>query len=596
MSRDVQDAIGSRYPWLAAELESTAAGVFQDAWVLPQPPDVVWPVVSDTSRLNRTLHVPIAAFDEVQGQRRGTTRYFRLEFSWTEPPWEWVAERLVVCRKVFERGPVRSVLAVMMLEPDGEGTRFTVWYGWVPRGLMGPLVVRRIGAYLRKSYEELIPEMTHWLAGPRTPDTSPLVRLRKKRAPDAEIRAENARRTLLLRGIEPDVTDGLIQHVLHADAMDLDRIRPFALADALGLPRERVLDAALIGTSAGLLLARWDVVCPHCRGTRSSHVSLDDIASKHTCEACDVAFPTTSERLELTFRVHEAVRHVEPRVYCAAEAALKPHVRVQVHPREPRTVELSLRPGRYLLRTSDFLVNHRIEVSADGPEQAQVSKHSGDGAIELSSAGRLALPAIRGTWVLEAVEPLLDATRPAHALSRAAYREVMGEETLGPDIALEMGTQTLLFTDVVGSTVLYRTLGDTAAFTAVRQHFAAVFAHVRAEGGAVIKTIGDSVMAAFTTPEAALRAAENIASADLTPTQVRVSLHDGPCIAVNLDTGMDYFGSTVNEAAKLQGAAGAGEIAVSEELAARLGLEGRSVPYVSGDRNQTATVWSPLQD
>jgi class 3 adenylate cyclase len=48
---------------------------------------------------------------------------------------------------------------------------------------------------------------------------------------------------------------------------------------------------------------------------------------------------------------------------------------------------------------------------------------------------------------------------------------------------------------------------------------------------------------------------------------LRVSIHSGPCLAVNLNNGIDYFGNTVNFAAKLQQMAGAREIAYSPEYA-----------------------------
>jgi class 3 adenylate cyclase len=119
---------------------------------------------------------------------------------------------------------------------------------------------------------------------------------------------------------------------------------------------------------------------------------------------------------------------------------------------------------------------------------------------------------------------------------------------------------------------------------------------VRAEGGAVVKTIGDAVMAAFTTPQAAARAARHIARADLGELSVRLSLHTGPCIAVNLDTGLDYFGRVVNEAAKLQAAADAGQVALRAELAERLGLEGRPATYRYGPHTHDAIVWTPTSD
>ncbi|MCA9622908.1 MAG: hypothetical protein KC731_28010, partial [Myxococcales bacterium] len=50
-------------------------------------------------------------------------------------------------------------------------------------------------------------------------------------------------------------------------------------------------------------------------------------------------------------------------------------------------------------------------------------------------------------------------------------------------------------------------------------------------------------------------------------------IHTGLCIAVNLNSNIDYFGNTVNLAAKLQGMAGAGDIALSEATRRASGVE-----------------------
>jgi hypothetical protein len=121
---------------------------------------------------------------------------------------------------------------------------------------------------------------------------------------------------------------------------------------------------------------------------------------------------------------------------------------------------------------------------------------------------------------------------------------------------------------VVGSTAFYASRGDPAAFVEIKRHFDEVFAIVVAERGAVVKTIGDAVMAAFGDPVDAVRAAQRIhcafhpGRAD-SPIRLRVSLNTGPCIAVRLNANADFFGGTVNVAAKLQALAEAYQVAMS---------------------------------
>jgi class 3 adenylate cyclase len=97
----------------------------------------------------------------------------------------------------------------------------------------------------------------------------------------------------------------------------------------------------------------------------------------------------------------------------------------------------------------------------------------------------------------------------------------------------------------------------------VREHFRTLNDIVATEGGAVVKTIGDAVMATFLTPDHALAAALKMREAmrRLNETHgredllLKIDIHEGPCLAVNLNERQDYFGQTVNIASRVQGLA-----------------------------------------
>jgi class 3 adenylate cyclase len=162
-----------------------------------------------------------------------------------------------------------------------------------------------------------------------------------------------------------------------------------------------------------------------------------------------------------------------------------------------------------------------------------------------------------------------DALRPGMLLSFQEFRDLFSEDYIGADVKLAVGEQTLLFTDVVGSTAFYAAKGDPAAFVEIKKHFDEVFSIVAKNRGAVVKTIGDAVMATFVNPVDAVRASQQIHHAfhptrDDTPIRLRISLNTGPCIAVRLNANADFFGGTVNIAAKLQALAEGYQIAMSE--------------------------------
>ena len=121
-----------------------------------------------------------------------------------------------------------------------------------------------------------------------------------------------------------------------------------------------------------------------------------------------------------------------------------------------------------------------------------------------------------------------------------------------------------MFTDLKGSTALYDRVGDLAAYDLVREHFRVLSEIVASEAGAVVKTIGDAVMATFPTPDRALAAAlpharldQGLRDGDLL---IKIGIHEGPCLAVTLNDRLDYFGQTVNIAARVQSLADARSI------------------------------------
>ncbi|HJQ59622.1 MAG TPA: adenylate/guanylate cyclase domain-containing protein, partial [Vineibacter sp.] len=150
-----------------------------------------------------------------------------------------------------------------------------------------------------------------------------------------------------------------------------------------------------------------------------------------------------------------------------------------------------------------------------------------------------------------------------HLLTNQTFRELYKTDMLDVDQRLKIGSLTVLFTDLKGSTELYERVGDLVAFDLVREHFNTLHDIVAAEGGAVVKTIGDAVMATFLTPDHALAAALRMreamrklnASHGRDDLLLKIGIHEGPCLAVTLNERQDYFGQTVNIASRVQGLA-----------------------------------------
>ncbi|MDW8370732.1 MAG: adenylate/guanylate cyclase domain-containing protein [Geminicoccaceae bacterium] len=151
----------------------------------------------------------------------------------------------------------------------------------------------------------------------------------------------------------------------------------------------------------------------------------------------------------------------------------------------------------------------------------------------------------------------------------------------------------ILFVDLADSVSLFERLGDAAAAALVQRLLDRLRAEVAREGGRVVKSLGDGLLATFGPPEACLRAAERmVALAEPALAGVRVAIHRGPIVA-GTD---DVFGDAVNLAARIEARARPGEILASEAFVLALppGLRERARPFdevtVKG-RSGPVRVW-----
>jgi class 3 adenylate cyclase len=185
------------------------------------------------------------------------------------------------------------------------------------------------------------------------------------------------------------------------------------------------------------------------------------------------------------------------------------------------------------------------------------------GPLRLSVENKSDVRALPSLWIAShTLHDLLGKRRPfltaKRLLSNQTFRDIYRTDTLDVDQGLKITSLTFLFTDLKGSTALYDRVGDLVAYDLVREHFRVLNEIVAGQGGAVVKTIGDAVMATFPSPDralaAALRMRESVRNLkkDLL---IKIGIHEGPCLAVTLNDRLDYFGQTVNIAARVQGLA-----------------------------------------
>ncbi len=545
-------------------------------WIheVPGTPEALWPFISDTSRMNRALGTAEMHFEERDGKRWGTAKPGGIRHEWVEMPWNWVANQWLTSLRVYERGFFRAVWAIHRLEPIATGTRIYLYFGTVPRSALKGAAIRLGFPSIERAYKRVLPALAKQLDRLR-PDV--LVLPPPPLSEVAEHRLRTQRDALVALRLSHPCVDALIDWIRTGDDADLHRIQIRERARVWKLPETELLKVALYATRAGLLTLSWDTVCPHCRGVRDENGTLGSLQSSSRCDACQVTFTTdTVESVEVTFRVHPSIRNVPEQLYCSAEPAKKSHIRVQWTLPAGATVGVMprLEPGRYTMWRAQQGGWYLDVEDEGGDRDAKIrwAPHPKDTVIKAPTGAEIVLENTAGepeVFTIEQAKWSDHALRAGQLLSFQEFRDLFSEEYIGADVRLGVGEQTLLFTDVVGSTAFYAERGDPGAFMEIKRHFDEVFAIVAECRGAVVKTIGDAVMATFIDPIDSLRAAYKIHKAfhptrSDTPIRLRISLNTGPCIAVRLNANADFFGGTVNVAAKLQALAEGYQIAMSD--------------------------------
>lgn len=598
-----------KYPWPAKYRALGRPREWLWSFDLRGTPAELWPYVTDTARTNRASGLGEMHYTERNGELFGWHRTAGLRHEFVER-WQWTAPSCAELVREYSTGLPRLIRVLYVLEPHGEGSRFHVHTAWIPRGLFGPLAVRVGMMWFEHKFRAVVQRMADAVG--RAPLTS-ATRIEPPRLDDDRRRRLRVLRDALRgRGVDVDALDRLIALAESGDELELERIRVRQLARDWKLDERSLLVAALHATRGGLLELTWDVMCPHCRGVRRKLKTLGEIPERERCDACEIEFGTDRENaIEVTFRIHPSIRPLEGAVYCSAQPVRRAHIRLsqEVAPGESRAVDTAFAPGRYRARRRGEEAVAPLVVRAEA-ERGQVVHWSADGGpdrVEVGPAPQFELVAGEGaptTFVVEEVEWDAGALQPADLFNLQEFRDLFNEQYLAAGVQLHIGEQTVLFTDIVGSTKFYAEVGDPTAFVEVKKHFAAIYAVVAAQGGAVVKTIGDAVMAAFSDPLAAVRAAGDIhGKFPDGGLRLRISINTGPCIAVNLNSGIDYFGGTVNTAAKLQRVADAGEVALSENVTSAPGVQ-RALSQLGGPVRQSqlahdalgllpVTVWRP---
>lgn len=437
----------------------------------------------------------------------------------------------------------------------------------------------------------------------------------------------------------PDAAAAIEALVAHGDDAALNRINVLEFAESRNLRVDHAIGAFLHAARLGLFDMSWNLLCPGCGGVLDAHKTLQAVrCDEYACALCAAGYqPTLDEMVEVSFTVSPRLRRIAAhapdtlslleysrQMYWSSGIRLPAGAEferllqrividsVELPAGESTVRELTL-PTEFVIvfdpvtHTSCF-IDVQGEPTSERRELGVVMKTGGishgtvrmaPGPLRLTLENHTAWRTLPGVYIAgHDLHELLGQRKPfltgKRLLTNQTFRDLYRTDALDIDQRLKITSLTFLFSDLIGSTAMYERVGDLAAFELVKSHFRLLHEVIGEYSGAVVKTIGDAVMATFPTPDLALAAGMRMRVAvralGRSPDELmlKLGLHEGPCLAVMLNDRLDYFGQTVNIAARVQGLAGsdaifATEPVVSHAEAARL-LEAAGIAPVARQR------------
>jgi adenylate cyclase len=550
-------------------------------------PEAVWPLLTDTDRVNRLLGSEPVAFTPIDAKAEGRTaaRFladtraggFRIQYE--EAPFEWSHGRTFSVTRTMRTGPLTSYSLKWALERGAleGGTRATVCLELVPRSwIIWPIAwmnARRFVAHLSAVASGIDAHV-------RDQAPSPYLKPVGEVHPEAlALALEHCKRA----GVDDEMSERLGAYVRDAPDADVVRIRPFELADRWGTDRRETLRAFLRAVSAGLVELRWGLICPSCMTASQQVHALAEISTEGHCQLCDISFELELDRaVEATFLPHHAVRPVPEQLFCIGGPARTPHVLSQANFAEASSQAMRAPSdvGRYRVFARGGAAA-TLEVESGGKSEAELSIDAGavhPARLTVAPGASITVHNASGAPRHVKIEKLGFASQAAtaHLVSTIGeFRTLFSSDLLKRSTPLKVARVAVLFSDLTGSTALYSKVGDAAAFRLVDDHFDLIRSIVDRLEGVVVKTMGDAVLATFADAGHCARAAVEMLAeferfraahkhGDLVG--IKLGMHAGACYVVTANGALDYFGQTVNVASRVQHLAGSGELVCMREL------------------------------
>lgn len=543
------------------------------------PKETLWQVLADNNRLNEYIGLFPVSFRGVQKDEQGllyreahAKALGLVPLLWREYPFQWEEKQSYTVNRFYPEGPIKYYSwGIELLDTsDPNKTKIRVSGTFVPRNVLGILAIELIAA---PSVKKTISYMDAFFAsGAKKAFEAPQKSSNHQVNPKELDRLEGELRQYPVS----EVFVGLLRrYLVEKSGHDAAQIEPYPVAREWNQNPEEVLRGMLYAAKAGMLTLNWNLICPNCRVSKAQHSSLSELRPEFHCDLCGVNYDASFDQfVELSFSVHPSIRRAYAEVYCVGAPMITPHVKAQKIVARGEAVSFTV-PSAEGLRLRVLQANDMVEVRPLIASEQITYTDAGWSSLYVSGEAPIHMQNDSTSdivVVLEQAEWRSETVTAAKVTAMQEFRDLFSSEVLSPGQNIGIGHVTILFTDLIGSTSLYENIGDSRAYGQVRNHFDFLQQLIAKNSGSVIKTIGDAVMAVFHLPSDGLKAALDIQKelAEFNKSvnenfALRIGLHSGPAIAVNSNNRLDYFGRTINIAARIESQGSGGDIILSRD-------------------------------
>jgi len=552
-------------------------------------PEILWKYLADTDQLNRNIGLPDVSFaplsePEKKGYYHAVIKFMGLKIGYEELPFDFVTGDYYEVTRRFKTGPFKDIKGGIRLIPESEGTRLNVYTHVTPRNLIGYIIAQL--AIKGKATKDIIKFVKYieeqFLL---RPDVNSVATLKPPKInSDSLVNRLNRLRNY---PVNQDLVSRLENYIKNSSDLEVVRMRPFALAYEWNQDPVEVLRFFLYAAKAGVLDLIWQVLCPNCGAGTQDVPNFNELLSDSHCSTCQIGFGVDfAKSVEALFRVHHSIRDARKVIYCIGGPANMPQILAQfrIQPHGKRDERITFENGKIRMRCYHFkemvtclvsddkeaLDSFTVHVTPGGLVADQTNLKEGE--VDISLISDLDYEIL---LVIEHENYLKRTATAARVITLQEFRDLFPSTALTPGIQIAFSDLVLLFTDLKESTAMYEKVGDSIAFEFVQNHFKFLTEIIGKNNGAIVKTMGDAIMASFISPKDALQAAlymqlewDSFINSGYSGTDVRlkIGLHKGTAYAVSENESQDYFGTMVNEASRIETKSDGGDIVFSKDI------------------------------